>query len=263
MSKVVFVLAATRHGPMLVSRLDYRTVEGRGSYGVGHDLLEQGVFQPQEIATACRLLTLRRTHHGDGVIAIDGGANVGTHTLAWAAHMAGWGEVLAVEAQERVYYALAGNIALNNHFNARALHAALGATEGELAVPMLDYAKPSSLGSFELKAGLRGEFIGQAVDYAAGPARAVRQINLDSLALPRLDFLKLDVEGMELEALQGAARTIEAARPLLQIELIKTDTAALQDLLRGWGYRFARQGMNCIAVHTDDPVCADMEKGPA
>jgi FkbM family methyltransferase len=261
MPKVVFVLAATWHGPMIVSRLDYRTIEGRGSYGVGHDLLEHGVFQPQEIAAACRLLTLRRQHHGDGVVAVDGGANIGTHALAWAAHMAGWGEVLAVEAQERVCYALAGNIALNNGFNARALHAALGATDGELEVPVLDYGAPSSLGSFELKAGLRGEYIGQPIDYAAGPTCRVRQLALDTLALPRLDFLKLDIEGMELEALQGAARTIESQRPVLQIELIKTDTAILQDMLRAWGYRFARQGMNCIAVHADDPVRADMEKG--
>jgi hypothetical protein len=59
--------------------------------------------------------------------------------------MRGWGMVLAVEAQERVFYALAGNIALQNCFNARALWAALGDAPGELSIPEPDYTKQASL----------------------------------------------------------------------------------------------------------------------
>ena len=41
---------------------------------------------------------------------------------------------------------------------------------------------------------------------------------LDSLGLPRLDWLKLDVEGAELGVLQGAAKTLKDQRPTLLIE---------------------------------------------
>jgi FkbM family methyltransferase len=51
-------------------------------------------------------------------VAIDCGANIGTHTIEWAKKMTGWGAVIGIEAQERIFYALAGNIAINNCFNA-------------------------------------------------------------------------------------------------------------------------------------------------
>ena len=47
------------------------------------------------------------------------GANIGVHTVEWARHMYGWGNVIAIEAQERLYYSLCGNISLNNCLNVR------------------------------------------------------------------------------------------------------------------------------------------------
>lgn len=35
--------------------------------------------------------------------------------------MAGWGAVIGIEAQQSIFYALAGNIAINNCFNAKAV----------------------------------------------------------------------------------------------------------------------------------------------
>ncbi len=97
------------------------------------------------------VLDLRRKYHGDGVVAIDCGANLGVHTVEWAKHMSGWGVVLAFEAQERIYYALAGNIAINNCFNARAIHAAVTNRSGRMKMPKPNYLANSSFGSLELK----------------------------------------------------------------------------------------------------------------
>ena len=66
---------------------------------------------------------------------VDCGANIGVRTVEWAKGMTGWGTVVAIEAQERIYYALAGNITINNCFNAHAIHAAVGAQEGTLRSP--------------------------------------------------------------------------------------------------------------------------------
>jgi FkbM family methyltransferase len=245
---------------MIFSRLDYRMVEPGKGFGVGFQLLERGAYDPNEIETVKQILRLRRKHHGDGVVALDCGANVGVHTVEWAKCMERWGEVIAVEAQERIYYALAGNLALNNCFNARALHAAVGDATGEIAIPVPDYLKPSSFGSLELKARDKTEFIGQPINYATGPKQTVRLLTIDSLALQRLDLLKLDVEGMELEALVGAEETIKRYTPAMLIEIIKSDKAEISKKLQTWDYEAFPMGLNILAVRHDDPLRDHIKK---
>src|SRR5450432_1229159 len=128
--KLAFVLAASDHGTMIVSRLDYRMVSPTQGFGVGFQILERGAFDAGEVSIALSVLELRRQYFKDGVLAIDCGANIGVHTIEWAKRMTGWGSVLSIEAQERIYYALAGNIAINNCFNAIAIHAAVS-SEGD------------------------------------------------------------------------------------------------------------------------------------
>jgi FkbM family methyltransferase len=93
------------------------------------------------------LLELRPNHNGDGVVAIDCGANIGVHTVEWAIAMTGWGSVVSIEAQERIYYALVGNIAINNCFNAIAMHGAVSVEAGNMKIPMPNYTAASSFGS--------------------------------------------------------------------------------------------------------------------
>jgi FkbM family methyltransferase len=257
-----FVLASSNHGTMIVNRNDYHMTNATEGYGVGHQIFQYSQFDPQEVGMALQLLALRREVFGDGVVALDAGANIGVHTVEWARHMHGWGEVIAVEAQERIYYALAGNIAINNCFNASARYAALGAEEGEMRIPRPDYLKPASFGSLELRQKEGNEFIGQAIDYSAQNAQVVRMITVDSLKLPRLDFIKMDIEGMELEGLAGALKTIETHKPQMLIESIKTDRQALRSLLDGHGYKQYQMGINVLAIHADDPSLGKMAITP-
>jgi hypothetical protein len=148
--KIAFVTAATDHGTMIVNRFDYHMVKPDHVYGVGIQILESGAHDRPEVKLACELLDLRRRYYGDGVCGIDCGANIGVHTIEWAKHVAGWGNVVAIEPQERIYYALAGNIAINNCFNARAIQAAVSNRPGEMKMPVLDYLTPASFGSLEV-----------------------------------------------------------------------------------------------------------------
>lgn len=247
-----FVLVSTDHGSMIVNRNDYRMVGENQAYGVGFQLLNNSNFDPVEVGVALSILKARREFFGDGVVAIDAGANLGVHTLEWAKTMHGWGRVTAIEAQERVFYALAGNIALNNCLNASAIHAALGAEHGTLDIPVPDYLKPGSFGSLELKKRERTEFIGQTIDYSPENCFNVRLVPLDALETGRVDFIKIDVEGMELEVLDGARQIIERCRPAMMIEAIKTDQTALFELLTNYGYRVYKHHLNFIAIHSTD-----------
>lgn len=249
--KIGFVLAASGHGAMIVDRFDSHRTAG-GVIGVGAQILENSIFDPAEIELVLELLRCRRRYFGDGVIVLDCGANIGVHTVECAIEMTGWGWVLAIEAQERLYYALAGNIALNNCFNARAVHAVVGAQDGVMRVPVPDYLSAASFGSLELRARPEHEFIGQAIDYSDAATQETRAMKLDSLPLPRIDFIKIDVEGMESEVLAGAARLIARHHPIMLVEWIKSPKAELQGVLEGYGYRVFEAGMNLLAIHPSD-----------
>ncbi len=250
-----FVVVSTNHGSLLVNRHDYRLVSG-GGYGVGYQLLNTSSFDQNEVDVVLHLLYARREVHGDGVVAIDCGANIGVHTVEWAKFMYGWGSVIAVEAQERIFYALAGNITLNNCFNARAIWAAVGAENGMIDVPQPDYFVPSSFGSLEIRDGANCENIGQEIDRSqrGGRTQKTSLIKLDDLGLDRLDFLKIDIEGMEQEALCGARDVIEKFRPCMLIEKIKSDELVLRNFLAERDYKVFAAGINLIAIHSADPV---------
>src|SRR4051812_1110927 len=224
---IAYVLAATNHGSMIVNRNDHAQQGSGAVFGVGHQLLSQSSFDPSEVAFVLAVLGWRRQHFGSGVMAIDGGANVGVHTLEWARHMFGWGRVLAFEAQEYIFYALAGNIAINNCWNASARLSALGEKEGHIDVPEPDYLEPGSFGSLELRQRQATEFIGQEVSYEAADCVRTPMVSIDSLGLKRLDFIKADVEGMELDVLRGARATLERCKPIVMAEVIKSDLQAL------------------------------------
>lgn len=248
---IAFCLVSSDHGPLIVNRFDYNHIATGAFYGVGAQILENGCYDPRDVRSLKDLLLCRRDHFGDGVVALDCGANIGVHTVEWAKHMKGWGTVIAVEAQERVFYALAGNIALQNCFNARAIWAAVSSTPGEISFPEPNYQEQGSFGSFELRPRVGTEFIGQAIDYGK-PTCTVKTIMIDELGLERLDLLKIDVEGMEAEALQGAAETIQRCKPILFVETIKSDKDAICAALRNEGYRVLPNGMNIVAIHQDD-----------
>ncbi|MGM8974379.1 FkbM family methyltransferase [Campylobacter jejuni] len=247
-----FVLVASNYGSMIINHLD-RNDTPQGSYGVGYQFLNQACFDPEEIDFCIHLLKLRKEYYGENVFAIDCGANIGAHTIKWAIEMTEWGGVLAFEAQERLYYALAGNIALNNCFNAKAIHGALGnpKTSNEyLEILIPDYTQKASFGSLELKQSDTREFIGQSPQQK----ERVAYIKLDDFDFKRLDLIKIDVEGMEKEVLLGAIEHIQAFKPILQIEIIKSNYEEISHILQDLDYKIFNLGLNILAIYKADPI---------
>ncbi len=252
---IAFVIASTNHGSMIVNRNDYR-ITPNGGYGVGYQLLNTSSFDQDEVDLVLQLLAARREHYGDEIVAIDCGANIGVHTIEWAKFMHGWGQVLAFEAQEKIFYALAGNIAINNCFNAKAFLTAIGGETRSIKVPTPNYHTPSSYGSLEMIQSNHNEFIGQEVDYSDEKTTALQMVSIDGLGLKRVDFIKLDIEGMEIDALNGAINTIQSNKPQMLIEKIKVNEQELINLVTGLGYKIFPMGINILAIHASDPVLA-------
>ena len=256
--KIAFVLAASDHGTMIVNRFDYHMVDDNRGFGVGFDILNSSSFDRPGVDFALGLLQLRRQYFGDGVRAIDCGANIGVFTVEWAHAMTGWGSVIAIEAQEPIFYALAGNIAINNCFNARAILACVSDKMGVMRVPVLDYSRPASFGSVEIKKREHPEFVGQKIDYSDQSTAEIPCLTLDSLNLQRVDLIKVDVEGMELEVLAGATDLVRHKRPVVLVEFIKSDKDKLREWFTALEYSVFEFGINWIAIHKSDKTLANI-----
>ncbi len=204
-------MAATVHGPMILPPYD--------SY-VGQALIRMATYCPAEFATW-------RPYLPDGGTVIDVGANLGAHTLSFAESVGPAGTVWAFEPQRHLYQMLCGSIELCGARNVQVKNWALSREPGTMRVPDLDYSAPQNFGGLALR------------DVPAdAPAEPVPCVPLDTLGFARLDFLKIDVEGMELDVLHGAQQTITKFRPVISAE---ADREKNVPALMGWfrlnGYR--------------------------
>lgn len=185
------IVKTTRYGHMMFPARDQI---------VGRSLSMFGEFSELEIGVLAQLVRA-----GDTVV--DVGANIGAHTVPFSRMVGREGLVHAFEPQPFIFYTLCGNVAINSLYNVIPHNAAVGAENGQLAVPELDYDGEANFGGYE----------------AMSPARTRRQfrvpmVKLDNLNLTKCNLIKSDVEGMEHQVLSGAQETIKKCRPILYIE---------------------------------------------
>ncbi|MEE3717829.1 FkbM family methyltransferase [Tumidithrix elongata RA019] len=162
---------------------------------------------------------------GDDVIEV--GCNIGTHTIPLCQFVGNTGKVIGFEPQRVLYQMLCGNMAINNLTNAYLYHDAVGDMDGEIYVPSQNYDTKGNYGGLSLGS------------YAFGEKIALR--SLDSLeiigSLTKLKLIKIDVEGMEANVIQGAKHLISKFRPFLFVENDRKDKGnALIDLLHDLEY---------------------------
>lgn len=202
-------LSRCRHGWML-----YHTAD---QY-IGRGLKKYGEFSEGEVALFSQLLR-------PGDLVVEAGANFGAHTLALAKMVGERGYVMAFEPQRLVYQAMVANVALNSLTNVMAMHAGLGAYPGTIRIPVLNPAKGHNFGGFNI---INSHDTGEEV-----PVRTA-----DSLNLNRCRLIKVDVEGMECEVLEGARNTIARLRPVLYVENDRAEhSQRLIALIQSLGYR--------------------------
>lgn len=128
---------------------------------------------------------------------VQAGANVGVYAVALTDH---FNCVRTFEPDPTNYECLVKNLAARDSLHrVVASHAALGAEVGQC----------SPLVVHERNCGAH------RVSYGGGP---VHVTTIDGLGLMACDCIWLDIEGAELPALRGAARTIERFSPVIAVE---------------------------------------------
>lgn len=188
---------------------------------------------------------------GKGDIFVDVGANIGLFTLKVAPHAA---RVVAVEPGEAAGTQLDANIALNGFSNVAVVRKALADKPGTAALhhnPLGDDPQAFSLISDGTDSG----------------SEQVEVTTLDTLVrtldLPRVDCIKIDVEGAENLVIAGGVETIGNYHPTVIFEIncptldkAGGDPAAAWNALAGLGYQFHRMredgALTAIAVQPPD-----------
>jgi FkbM family methyltransferase len=197
-----------RIGPLLFNRHDQY---------VGASLRKYGEFSPGEAELFRQLVP-------QGAIVVEVGANIGAHTVELSKLAGPRGMVIAFEPQRVVFQTLCANLALNSCANVHAYPFAIGAEPGEILVPVLAPDQPNNFGGLSLIGAEIGEKVALRI--------------LDELQFPHCALIKLDLEGMEVEALRGGAALIARHRPVLYVENDRVERSAeLVGLLRSWNYR--------------------------
>ncbi|MGH9543075.1 MAG: FkbM family methyltransferase [Terriglobales bacterium] len=147
----------------------------------------------------------------EGKVVYDIGAHSGAYTLFFARRVGLRGQVVAFEPQPRNFRKLTRNLRLNRIRNARGVEMAVGRGPGRRSIFMLPCMTTTASLAEEADTPLRWR-VGQA-EVAALDAL------IGELRLPPPQFVKIDVEGMEGEVIEGAAKTLDRWRPELLIEM--------------------------------------------
>lgn len=163
-----------------------------------------------ERTTARRLAEFVRP----GMTVVDVGANVGAHALPLARAVGPTGRVVAVEPTVAAFGRLCRNRDLNPDLVARLItvHAALGAPNGSL--------KPSYYSAWPLEDDDLRHPVHRGAERSTANARFTTLDDLvQSLGINHVSVIKIDVDGGELEVLEGSRGVIQRDRPVVFFEL--------------------------------------------
>ena len=197
----IYKLVRGRHGLFLANPKDVY---------IGRAVIEYGEFSELEVQV---LLNLIR----DGSFAIEVGANMGAITVPLAKKVGSGGLVYAFEPQPLIFQQLCANIALNDLVNVSAINAGCGSEPDQIDVVRLNPTRESNFGGVKLE---------QITANNSGVRIRIDRLD-DVIDPPRLNLVKVDVEGMELAVLQGGANLISQFRPALYLENHEDGSEAL------------------------------------
>lgn len=201
--------------------------------GIDFSIWLLGSFEPETVRCYSRLV---RT----GDIVLDVGANIGAHSLHLAKLVGDAGRVIAFEPTNYAYAKLLKNLKANPDLDKRVtpLQMMLTDKRGAGNVPDAFYS------SWPLvKDQSRHDEHGGRLMPASGAKAGTLDDELASMALDRLDLVKLDIDGFEPRMLRGAGECLRRWSPIIVMELApyvleeqQSSIEELVEILAGNGY---------------------------
>jgi FkbM family methyltransferase len=163
---------------------------------------------------------------GRGATFFDIGANVGFITLIAAKLVGPSGRVVAFEPVPSHVAAINANLALNGLHGIEVRETAIGREAGSASLIVSDFSAFARFASVSTPDRAR-----ETIEVAVS--------SIDELvgcgALPTPDVIKIDVEGAELDVIEGMQRTLGEHRPVILCE-VHDSNARYVELMRSLGY---------------------------
>ncbi len=175
------------------------------------------------------------------MVFLDIGANQGEFTV-FAAKRLPQGKVLAFEPASDNFQKLTGNVQSNGFTNVELVNLGLGTEDKQVEI----YGDASRFSDGSYNKGLYTQFQTAERSHKIDTIHVVPlDAYLSSHPLPRLDVVKIDVEGSELNVIRGGLNTLGRYKPVIFLE-VSSETSeaagyqskALLDELEAIDYRF-------------------------
>ncbi len=201
----------------------------------GHALLPYCIGKYEKEFTQLFLRFLRQLDPGECVV--DLGANVGYYALmaAWQLRHFEGSLVFAFEPNPHAFTYLQNNRALNRLDNLVAVQQAVSNQSGRIAL----YINPGGITYGSLQ-----PYLSHLTERCEVQATTLDEF-FSQWPVTKIKLMKIDIEGAELMALQGARETLERFRPVIFYEENETACNAfgytvkeLRSFLQELGYRF-------------------------
>ena len=194
---------------------------------IGLAMREYGEYSDLELTTILKFIN-------KGDIVFDIGANIGCFSVPLAKQVGSEGKVYAFEPQPFINKLLKKNIQENNLDNVKIIRGGLGFKKKILQLEDIDY---SSVGNFG-GVSLHTRHNTGCVKKKTSKKHKIKLATLnDFMDIPRCDFLKIDVELMELDVLKGGKGFIKNFRPIMWIENHREYPNCINKYLLKIGYK--------------------------
>jgi FkbM family methyltransferase len=143
-----------------------------------------------------------------GDIVLDVGAHIGCFTLKAAKEVGPEGKVVSFEPSSENFRLLSMNVSSNDYSNAKLFNVAVGSEPGTAKL---------HLGNRRGTNSLLSDASAEQVGVEEVPIRTLDSV-ADELKLNKVNFMKIDVEGFELEVLKGAQNILSSSHPSIAME---------------------------------------------
>ena len=180
------------------------------------------------------------------------GANIGTHSIALSNIFKNKIVIRAFDAQSNIYEMFNQSIRINNLNNIELYHNAVSDKNNEIIkIDLPDYSKHNNFGGLELLKPFQNSDNTQM--QKSGIFEDVKSIKLD-IFNEEVDFIKIDVEGMENLVLKGSKNLIVNYRPFLFMELLKSKLEDVTEFFKDKDYNIYSKGMDAFIIPVESKV---------